>query len=76
VNVKQQVNYSSTHIHSGWTVVSPGDFNGDGLADVLWRYDFAGVTYMWFLLPGTYPVTSSGYTSVQNDLSWRIDHPR
>ena len=29
----------TANVHSSWHIVGTGDFNGDGMADVLWRND-------------------------------------
>jgi hypothetical protein len=30
----------------GWSIAQTGDYNGDGMSDLLWR-DAAGDTYIW-----------------------------
>jgi hypothetical protein len=47
----------------GWSVVGIGDFNGDGLDDLLWRYLRTGHTYVW-LMNGRTATASSGFTTV------------
>ena len=35
-----------------WHIADTGDFNGDGMSDILWRND-AGVTTIWDMDDGT-----------------------
>jgi hypothetical protein len=61
-----------------WSAVGTGDFNGDGDADILFRYDdtanaadpLNGVTYIDFM-NGT-AVTSGAPTAWQVDESWQV----
>jgi hypothetical protein len=34
---------------SSWAIAATGDFNGDGMSDILWR-DTAGNMVIWFML--------------------------
>jgi hypothetical protein len=36
------------NVSSDWTVAGVGDFNGDGIADILWN-DSAGDEVIWFM---------------------------
>jgi hypothetical protein len=63
-------------IAEDWQVQFMGDFNGDGLGDVLWR-NFgtgadAGKLFIW-MMQGPYVVLGTGYTASQADLGWRVD---
>jgi hypothetical protein len=41
----------STVISGEWRVISTGDFNGDGLTDILWRQDVTGHLLDWLGTP-------------------------
>lgn len=32
-----------------WQIVSTGDFNGDGHADIFWRHKTTGWDYVWLM---------------------------
>jgi hypothetical protein len=36
------------NVPTTWSVVQTGDYNGDGMSDLLWR-DNVGDTSMWFM---------------------------
>jgi hypothetical protein len=46
------------NIWMGWTIVGTGDFNGDGMTDILWQ-DTTGQRVLWFM-NGTSLSTSGG----------------
>lgn len=48
---------------SGWSIAGVGDFNGDGMDDLFWRYLGTGHTYV-LELNGRTAMATSGFTSV------------
>jgi hypothetical protein len=55
---------------SGANAASPGDFNGDGRADILWRNSSTGENYL-YLMNGT-TIAGEGYLRTVADQNWRI----
>jgi hypothetical protein len=53
---------------SKWTIVETGDFNGDGITDILWRAD-AGDAEIW-LMNGLTPLLKATPGNVSTD--WTI----
>ena len=45
------------NVPTTWSIVQTGDYNGDGMSDLLWR-DTSGDTSMWFMNGTT--VSSTG----------------
>ncbi len=43
---------------SGWVIQGTGDFDGNGMSDILWRNSTSGEVYIW-LMNGT-TITSQG----------------
>ena len=48
MNGAQVSQYSSAHSAPGWTVVGTGDFNADGMGDILWE-DTSGHLAIWLM---------------------------
>jgi len=61
----------STALDSSWHVAGTGDFNGDGIADILWRNDSGTVTDELGEPNGTF-VSNQANLSTQVDSSWHI----
>jgi hypothetical protein len=39
-------------VPNDWQIAETGDFNGDGMSDILWRSSFFGYVAMWFMNGG------------------------
>jgi hypothetical protein len=57
-------------ISQDWVVQQVADFNGDGYADILWRQQSSGNTYMWLMNGAT--VVGAAYTNSQADSTWQV----
>jgi hypothetical protein len=69
-----QVQLPSTN--AGWQIVGVGDFNGDGISDIVWRNPSTGANGIWLTsspLGSTY--TNVVLTSLAGT-SWTIGGPR
>src|SRR5581483_6963677 len=55
---------------SDWQVVGVGDYNGDGVTDVMFRSESQGINAAW-LMNGTSSPTTVFYDGVPN--SWHVE---
>lgn len=62
--------YTSSFADSTWQIAGTGDFNADGLSDILWRNTVNSKTYIWFMNGTT--LASSGYTGLFAVATWVI----
>ncbi|MEO8346093.1 MAG: FG-GAP-like repeat-containing protein [Betaproteobacteria bacterium] len=53
----------------GWTIEGIGDFNNDGVSDILWRHT-SGLVYVWYLNSGGSIANVVGLGAV--DTTWRV----
>jgi hypothetical protein len=58
------------NISTNWTVVGTGDFNGDGMTDIVWR-DNSGNTSIW-LMDGASILISAGIGNVPTNWSLEL----
>jgi len=59
-------------VPSNWVVQGIGDFNGDGVADILWRDTSAGTVAIWFLNSGGGVQSSASVATVPISANWSI----
>ncbi len=62
---------TDTAASADWTVAGTGDFNADGLSDILWRHKTDGRTSIWFM-DGTERLPGSGLTSAAASVSYAL----
>jgi hypothetical protein len=54
-----------------WEVAGTGDFNNDGMDDILWRHKSRGKNAMWFM-NGTVVLPGSGPLTTLADRDWKV----
>ncbi len=58
---------------SGWKVAGTGDFNGDGVSDILWRNSNTGETHIWKINGSTMTrETSAVLGNVADSSGWKV----
>ena len=62
--------YARTVAEQNWTIVRIGDFNGDGMADLLWRNASTGENYI-YLMNGR-EVLGEGFIRTVPDTNWKV----
>ena len=60
-----------TVANQDWKIAGVGDFDGDGLADILWRNGSSGENYI-YLMEGTTIKPSEGYLRTVADQDWQV----
>ena len=58
-----------------WQVKGTGDYDGDGVADVLWRNAATGENYL-YLMDGTTIKPSEGYLRTVPQPNWQVQEAR
>jgi hypothetical protein len=68
--IKPTEGYLRTVANLGWAIAGIGDFDGDGMSDILWRNSSTGENYI-YLMNGT-AIQGEGYVRTVADANWRI----
>ncbi len=55
-----------------WAVASIGDYNGDGMSDILWQQTSTGTTYIWQMNGAN--IGSGAFTSQQAGTGWTVQN--
>jgi len=65
----QNIDGNLRGVSPDWMVEADGDFNGDGLADIVWRHT-TGINYIW-LMDGVNTLSEGDLNNV-GDIQWEI----
>ncbi|MBF0402560.1 MAG: hypothetical protein HQL00_01240 [Nitrospirae bacterium] len=57
-----------------WDIAATGDYNSDGITDIVWRHKTSGQNVIW-LINGVY-VTDMVTLPTLSDLNWEIAAPK
>jgi len=57
---------------SNWVVQGFGDFNGDGVSDILWQDSNSGAVAIWFLTASGGVLTTGTVGTVPSSTTWQI----
>jgi hypothetical protein len=69
--IKPNEGFSRTVADLDWRIEGRGDFNGDGMADILWRHYGTGENYI-YLMNGT-TIIGEGFIRTVADMAWRVE---
>ena len=69
--ITSQAGVESVPSSTGWVIEGIGDFNGDGMADILWQNTTSGLVYIW-LMNGTTILSQAGVETVPSSSGWVI----
>ena len=67
--------YLRTVPDQSWQVKGTGDYDGDGVADILWRNAATGENYL-YLMDGTTIKPAEGYLRTVPQPNWQVQNPR
>ena len=70
LSIKPAEGYLRTVADQNWQVVGPGDFDGDGKADILWRNSATGQNYIYLM--NVTAIVTEGYLRRVADLNWKV----
>ena len=70
-NVTANAGVTGAAAGTAWEVVSIGDYNGDGKADVLFRKTSTGGMAMW-LMNGNHVTANAGVSGAVAGLPWTV----
>jgi len=70
-SIKSSEGYVRTVADPNWKIVTAGDLDGDGKADIVWRNAASGQNYL-YPMDGTTIKGTEGYLRTVADLNWEI----
>jgi len=69
--IKPAEGYLRTVADTDWFVAAAADFDGDGRADILWRHESTGESYL-YPMNGTSILAGEGYLRTVSDPFWHV----
>jgi elongation factor P hydroxylase len=60
------------NLATAWIIAATGDFNRDGVTDILWHNQSTGRVYAWFLEPDGLFASGTAVLDANLDTSWEI----
>jgi subtilisin family serine protease len=71
LSIKPSEGFIRTVADVDWKIAGVADFDGDGVADILWRHGATGENYLYPMI-GTSVKPSEGFLRTVADLNWQI----
>ena len=71
LTIKPSEGFTRTVTEAAWQIKGVGDFDGDGMSDILWRNNATGENYL-YPMSGTTIKPTEGFVRTVADLNWRI----